>query len=203
MKARQAAFFGLLGCAVVLGAGFLWPKPAKPSMPAGLTEQGPGPAAESAPRASAPVRSARRPSLAPSPALPASAFEPMIDIPAGPPPLEGSGDDMEESKLPRRLFDGKVALEAAAPSPAKLEEAGTLLGQAISREARERVTEAFRKHNEAAAVAIGYFRLREISEEEAAALIRRAQEGYRQEAMGALGLSRAQFERLFERAVDR
>jgi hypothetical protein len=127
----------------------------------------------------------------------------MIDIPAGPPPLEGSGDDAEESKLPRRLFDSKVALETASPHPARLEAVETLLGRAISPEARERVTEAFRKHNEAAAVAIGYFRLREISEEETAALIRRAQEGYRQEAMSALGLSRAQFERLFERPHGR
>jgi len=203
MKARQVAFVGLFGCAVALGVGFLWRKPMKPSLPTGPTGQGPGPAEESAPRPSAPARSARWPPPEPSPSLPASAFEPMIDIPAGPPPDEGSGDDAEESKLPRRLFDSKVALEAAAPSPARLEAAQTLLGRAISSEARERVTEAFRKHNEAAAVAIGYFRLREISEEETAAQIRRAQEGYRQEAMSALGLSRAQFERLFERPLDR
>lgn len=121
----------------------------------------------------------------------------MIDIPAGPPPEQGAGDDAVESKLPRRVFDGKVALEAEFPSPAKLEEAERRLGRPISAEARERVIEAFRKHDEEAALAIGSFRLGEDSEEEAVTRIRRAEEGYRKDVMSALELSRDQFESFF------
>lgn len=119
-------------------------------------------------------------------------------MPAPPPPDEGAGDDAEESKLPRRLFDGKVALEAEVPSPAKLEDAEKRLGRAITTGERERVTEAFRKHNEEAALAIGSFRLGQDSEEEAMTRIRRAEEAYRKDAMSALGISREQFEIFFK-----
>ncbi len=127
----------------------------------------------------------------------------MIDMPAPPPPEQGAGDDAVESKLPRRLFDGKVALEAESPSPAKLEEAERLLGRPISTQQRERVIEAFRKHDEEAALAIGSFRLGEDSEEEAATRIRRAEEAYRKDVMSALGLSREQLASFFERPGQR
>lgn len=121
----------------------------------------------------------------------------MIDMPAPPPPEQGAGDDAVESKLPRRVFDGKVALEAESPSPAKLEEAERRLGRPISTTERERVIEAFRKHDEEAALAIGSFRLGEDSEEEAVTRIRRAEEAYRKDVMSALAISRDQFESFF------
>jgi hypothetical protein len=119
-------------------------------------------------------------------------------MPAPPPPDEGAGDDAVESKLPRRLFDGKVALEAESPSPAKLERAEKLLGHALSPDARARVIEAFRKHDEEAAHAIGSFRLGQDSEEQAATRIRRAEEGYRDDVRRALGLSSEQFDLFFK-----
>jgi len=197
MEARKAALFGLFAATVVLGAMVLWPKPTKPSGAIDPEGRSLAPAHESAARAAAaPAPSPRGPRQtpsAPTPSLPASAFEPMIDMPAPPPPDQGAGDDAEESKLPRRLFDGKVALEAESPSPAKLEGAEKLLGRALSTVERERVIEAFRKHDEEAALAIGSFRLGQDTEEEAATRIRRAEEGYRKEVISALGLSREQF----------
>ena len=203
METRKAVSFGLFGAAVVLIAIVMWPKSMKPSGAMEPKGQSHEPAHESASRAPAPSpapspRGPHRPLDAPTPSLPASAFEPMIDMPAPPPPDEGAGDDAVESKLPRRLFDGKVALEAEAPSPAKLEGAEKLLGRAISTSARERVIEAFRKHDEEAAGAIGSFRLGQDSEEEAATRIRRAEEGYRRDVMSALGISLEQFEILFK-----
>jgi hypothetical protein len=205
METRKAVFLGLFGAAVVLGAIVVWPKSMKPSGAMDPKGQSLEPAQESALRAPSPSpaptpssRSPRKTPDAPTPSLPASAFEPMIDMPAPPPPDEGAGDDAVESKLPRRLFDGKVALEAEVPSPAKLEGAEKLLGRAISTAERERVTEAFRKHDEEAARAIGSFRLGEDSEEEAATRIRRAEEGYRKDVMSALGISLEQFETFFK-----
>ncbi len=120
----------------------------------------------------------------------------MIDMPAPPRRSRGRGR-RGGVEAPRRLFDGKVALEAESPSPAKLEEAERRLGRPIAAKDRERVIEAFRKHDEEAALAIGSFRLGEDSEEEAATRIRRAEEAYRQDVISALGLSREQFESFF------
>ena len=202
MEKRNAAFIGLAGAAVVLGAMVLWPKPPKPSAAVDSKSRSLALAQErpSHAPARAPAPSPHRLTSAPTPSLPASAFEPMIDMPAPPPPEQGAGDDAVESKLPRRLFDGKVALEAESPSPAKLEEAERRLGRPIAAKDRERVLEAFRKHDEEAALAIGSFRLGEDSEEEAATRIRRAEEAYRKDVMSALGLSREQFESFFARS---
>ena len=198
METRRAATLGLFGAAVVLGAIALWPKATTPSAALDPRTRSLAPTQESPLRAPPPTPaqapSARLSPTTPTPSLPASAFEPMIDMPAPPPPEQGAGDDAEESKLPRRLFDGKVALEAESPSPATLAGAEKLLGRPLSTAERERVTEAFRKHDEEAALAIGSFRLGQDSEEEAATRVRRAEEAYRQEVMRALGLSRQQFE---------
>lgn len=201
MGPRKAVILGLVMAAVVLGAIVFWPKAITPSGVVNPEGKRPASAKEGALPAPPPApspRFSRQPSSAPAPSLPASAYEPMIDMPAPPPPDEGAGDDAVESKLPRRLFDGKVALEAESPSPAKLEGAETLLGRALSTEERERVIEAFRKHDEEAALAIGSFRLGQDSEEEAATRIRRAEEGYRSDVMRALGISREQFETFFK-----
>jgi hypothetical protein len=122
--------------------------------------------------------------------------EPMIDLPAGPPPEQGAGDDLEESGLPRALFEAKVALERIAPAPARLDAAEARLGRAIPRQAREAIAASFQRHDEDASVAIGEYRLRAISLEEAATIIARAQNGYRREAAAALGVAGKQLERV-------
>lgn len=200
MESRKAASLGLLGAAVALGALVMWPRPTKPAAPSASTSPQASPAHEEPLRRPPPrpAPSAPRPLEEPTPSLPASAYEPMIDMPAPPPPEQGAGDDLEESKLPRRLFEGKVALEAESPSPARLEGAEKLLGRPLSPEERARVIESFRKHDEQAAVAIGSFRLGEENEEQAVTSIRRAEEGYRRDVMSALGISRGQFGSLFD-----
>lgn len=134
----------------------------------------------------------------PAPSLPASAYLPIIDMPADPPPLEGAGDDFLESGLPRAVFDGKVALEAEAPTEAKLAALEKATGHKIAPETQESVKETFRRLDDAAAVVIGTYRLHQVSEEDAAAQIARTRERYETEAARALGLSREAFTRAFK-----
>src|SRR4051812_30926006 len=120
MRLRRAILALLVACAVLLGARFLRRgSPSAPGSPGPL--RAPPPPArptKTAPDERRAVSAIRpvQPVDVPSAALPASAYAPIIDMPAEPPPLEGSGDDFRESGLPRALFDKKVALEAEAPS---------------------------------------------------------------------------------------
>jgi hypothetical protein len=194
MAGRRARVAAALAVAALLGAAAAWRAKAGPA-PAPAASSGPLPKPTHEARASG--RDLRR--RAP-PALPASAFEPTIDLPAGPPPEQGAGDDLEESGLPRALFEAKIRLERLSPTPARLEAAEAHLGHAIPEAAREQLSASFRRHDEAAAAAIGYFRLREVSEEEAAALIARELAGYRRDAAAALGVPGEEAERLLAEA---
>lgn len=207
MAARRASILAALAAAAILGAAAAWhaatgPDPASGAAAAPPRRAIPWNAARDdanrrrPPEAPAAIAAPRPPALLPGPPLPLEppATEPMIDIPAGPPPEQGAGDDLEESGLPRPLFEAKVALERIAPAPARLDAAEARLGRAISRQAREALAASFQRHNEAAAIAIGDYRLQAISQDEAAAALARAQDLYRRDAAAALGVTAAELE---------
>lgn len=201
MARRRAAVGGALVITALIGAVAVWrAKTSDVAHPAASPGPRPGPSHE-APAGDRGIGQRTLPtsplplSAAP-PALPASATEPTIDLPAPPPPEEGAGDDFKESGLPRELFDAKIRLERLSPSPARLDAAKARLGHEISEKVREELLASFRRHDEAAAAAIGYFRLRQVSEGDAVALIARELDGYRKEAAAALGIPGDQLERI-------
>jgi hypothetical protein len=200
MEERRAVIVVALAVAALLGAVAVWRVGAGPSPRAAASIDPPPRPTREAPE-SGRDRGDRAPPASPS--LPASAYEPIIDMPAGPPPEEGAGDDFAESGLPRALFDGKIRLERLSPSPARLSAMKAELGREVSEATRAELSASFLRHDEAAAAAIGYYRLREVSEEEAVAQIARARARYLGEAAAALGVPVEQAERLLAGAGGR
>jgi hypothetical protein len=215
MAGRRAAIGAAIGVAALLGAAIAWRAvldreggAAAPAAPQHRPTAPPAGAEEPRRREATDRRSIAAPPPAPQvpeppPALSASGSEPMIDIPAGPPPDEGAGDDLEESGLPPALFEAKVALERIAPQPVRLDAAEARLGRAIPPEVRDALAASFRKHDEAAAIAIGDLRLRAISPEDATALVARERDAYRREAAAALGVPADRLERVLTAPGER
>jgi hypothetical protein len=94
-------------------------------------------------------------------------------------------------------------LVAVSPEPAKFDVAERKIGHEIPDEVREKLTESYRKHQEKAWSAIGYFRLKELTEEEAIEDVEAARKEFRQDAAEVLSIPSEQVERIFRSAPAR
>lgn len=144
---------------------------------------------------------ARKEAAPPGEAVPPE--EPMIHMPAPPPPEEGAGDDFKESGVTRPLFDAKVALEGLMPSPARVDGAAKKLGKPLDEAARAKLKAAFDKHDEEAAQALASFRLKELSEEQAKRAVQAAEERYLKAAAEVFGSPAAEVKKALEEALPR
>lgn len=152
--------------------------------------------------ASAPPSIAHLPIAASTSATAAAApsqSEALIAVPFEPPKpgAQGAGDDFAESGLPRPLWDLWTGLQARAPNEKHVASAESLLKRPLTDAEKKSLTESFAKNDERAQLAIGKFRQKLWTEEQAATQLRDAASVYRKRVTELLKLSDQEFEQIF------